>query len=71
MSAAYNGAVQTRVKAVSLTTKKYSGETLADEIATKLNETSSQTNAKFFDRYVPSEGVIYMAYGLNALFAGV
>ena len=71
MTATYNGAVQTRVKAVSLTPKNYSGETLSAEIATKVNETATQTNAKYFTRYVPAEGVIYIAYGLNALFAGV
>ena len=63
MTATYNGAVRTRVKAVSLTPKNYSGETLAAEIATKLNETATQTNAKYFTRYVPAEGVIYIAYG--------
>jgi len=52
MTAHYLGGIETRVKAVSLTPKNYSGETLATEIATKLNETATQSNAKFFTRYV-------------------
>ena len=71
LTANYNGSTENRVKAVTLTPKNYSGETLAEEIATKLNETSTQINAKIFTRYEPSEGVIYMAYGLGALFEGV
>ena len=54
MSAVYDGSEETRVKAVSLTPQNYSGETLAAEMTSKLNETSTQTNAKFFVRYVPT-----------------
>ena len=59
-----------RVKADTLPPKNYSGETLAEELATQLNVTSLMENSKFYTRYVPEEGCIHFAFGKNITFEG-
>ena len=68
VSGSYNGTRETRVKAATLPPQNYSGETLAEEITIKLNESPPLTDLRFFARYAPSEGTIHLAYGLNAQF---
>ena len=62
--------VEDKVHAVTLTPQKYTGETLAAELSTKLNANPRFNNTRFFIRYVPSEGTLHMAIGANLTFAG-
>ena len=53
VSGSYNGTRETRVTAATLPPQNYSGETLAEEITIKLNESPPLTDLRFFLRAMP------------------